>query len=321
MSNSEIHDRIIGGLLGVAVGDALGVPVEFLTRETIAQNPVRDMIGFGTHRQPPGTWSDDSSLTFCLAESLCQGYDLNAISGRFQNWLYHGYWTASGRVFDVGNATREAIENLRFGKSPLESGLSHIRSNGNGSLMRILPLAFFLYTETDAQRRFQRIHEVSGITHAHPVSLIACGIYVHFAIELMRDSNPARAWETTRRIAVGHYAALPEFKPHLTPFRRLLAEEFARTPGREIQSSGYVVHTLEAAIWCLFQCDDYAKTVLLAVNLGEDTDTTGAVAGGLAGVVWGGRGIPEKWSGQLIRREDIEKLGRDLGEACLLHER
>jgi ADP-ribosyl-[dinitrogen reductase] hydrolase len=133
-------ETIESALLGLAVGDALGVPVEFKSRHTLSAVPVTEMIGFGTHSQPPGTWSDDSALAFCLAESLCKGYDLNDLARRFVNWCEWGYWAArNAEVFDIGNATRLAIRRLDLGISPVEAGGREEHSNGNGSLMRILP--------------------------------------------------------------------------------------------------------------------------------------------------------------------------------------
>ncbi|MGB4437301.1 MAG: ADP-ribosylglycohydrolase family protein, partial [Acetomicrobium sp.] len=137
-------DKVIGGLLGLCIGDALGVPVEFQSREKLKRNPVKDMMGYGTHNQPPGTWSDDSSLAFCLAESLCNGFDLQDIADKFVKWMYEGYWTPWGKAFDVGHTTQIAISRLKKGVDPLESGPTDERSNGNGSLMRILPLIFYV---------------------------------------------------------------------------------------------------------------------------------------------------------------------------------
>ena len=153
-------------LFGVAVGDALGVPVEFRSRESIAQKPVTDMIGFGTHDQPPGTWSDDSSLTFCLADVLADKYDLQNIANSFVNWLYDELWTARGEVFDVGIATRAAIERvLRKTRPDLAGGFDE-SSNGNGSLMRILPLLFYI-KDKPVDERFTITKAVSSITHGH----------------------------------------------------------------------------------------------------------------------------------------------------------
>ncbi len=136
-------NKVLDGLFGLCVGDALGVPVEFKSRSYLTKNPVKNMIGYGTYNKPPGTWSDDSSLAFCLADSLCNGYDINDIADKFVSWYYHNLWTPHGEVFDIGNTTSEAIFRLKQGNiNPEKAGAMDEYSNGNGSLMRILPLSF-----------------------------------------------------------------------------------------------------------------------------------------------------------------------------------
>ena len=167
------RDFIKEVLFGVAVGDAIGVPVEFKTRKSLQDDPVTDMRGYGSHHQPPGTWSDDSSLTFCLAEMLCGKYDLDNLAKRFVNWEHHAYWTPHGSVFDEGIATSAAIHRLASGVSPVKAGGNEEDSNGNGSLMRILPLLFFV-KNFNIDKRFQITKDVSSLTHRHIRSVIAC---------------------------------------------------------------------------------------------------------------------------------------------------
>jgi len=161
------YKNILEGLLGLCVGDALGVPVEFSTRDKLRLCPVVDMKGFGTHNQPPGTWSDDSALVFCLTESLCEGYNLQDIADRFVRWYEEGYWAAHEEAFDIGNSTLKAIDRIKQGVRPECAGGKTERDNGNGSLMRILPLAFYLLRTDDITERFNIIRDVSSITHAH----------------------------------------------------------------------------------------------------------------------------------------------------------
>ena len=151
-------------LLGLAVGDALGVPAEFKSRETLKKNPVTEMTGYGTHNQPPGTWSDDSSLAFCLAESLCEGYNLKDIADRFIKWHDEAYWTPYGEVFDVGIATRKAIQRLKEGIDPGQAGGNTEYDNGNGSLMRIMPLLVLTdySTTTEAYRLTEEVSSITG---------------------------------------------------------------------------------------------------------------------------------------------------------------
>jgi ADP-ribosyl-[dinitrogen reductase] hydrolase len=312
-------------LLGLAVGDALGVPVEFIGREARRRDPVTGLRGYGTHGQPPGTWSDDSSLTFCLAETLARpgGYDPADAAQRFVNWQDEGYWTAHGKVFDIGIATAEALQRIRRGVAPLQAGGKDEYSNGNGSLMRILPLVFAI-KDMPVAERFRAVREVSSITHAHIRSLMACFIYVEMARQLLSGLAIEKAYEQMQRVVraffqvegIGSELEIRQFHRILEdPYGDYLIKPLIAYSEDEIKSSGYVVHTLEAALWCLLTHDTYAATVLAAVNLGDDTDTTGAVAGGLAGLAYGEAGIPAEWLAGLARRADIEDLAQRLAAA------
>jgi ADP-ribosylglycohydrolase len=272
----------------------------------LKNNPVTDMTGFGTYNQPPGTWSDDSSLTLCLADSLCDGFDVQDIANTFCKWLEEGLWTARGVVFDIGNATWQAIERLKQGEPPLEAGSRDENSNGNGSLMRCLPLAFYLRNH-DIYEKFDITHQVSCLTHGHLRSQMACGFYIQFATGLLDGLSPKEAYGEMIRIAAEYYAQDP-YEPELHHFSRLMDSDIYRLPEEEIWSDGYVVHTLEAGLWCFLNNDTYADVVLRAVNLGDDTDTTAAVAGGLAGIYYGFRSIPKKWRTRLVRIQDIMDL-------------
>jgi len=183
-----MKNKIKSALLGVAVGDALGVPVEFLSRDEIKQQPVTGMQGYGTHNQPAGTFSDDASLTFCLAEALTKDFDLQEIANNFVKWCYNGYWSAHGDVFDIGIATRAAIERLARGEKPEYAGGFEIASNGNGSLMRILPLIFYI-KYMPLEERYRITKQVSSITHGHIRSVIACFYYLEFARHILNGNN------------------------------------------------------------------------------------------------------------------------------------
>ena len=310
-------------LLGRAVGDALGVPVEFQPREARAPDPVTGMRAYGTHRQPAGTWSDDSSLTFCLVETLAlpngraAAPDLADFARRSINWLNHAYWTATNETFDVGIATRSAIRRLESGAAPSLAGPRSEFDNGNGALMRILPLVFHDTWRADAldlDAAWALTEAVASVTHGHPRSTLGCFLYLLVARGLLAGAHPQAAYEQMRQQAVpwlrqGAVAPVEEQQHYQ---RWVLSGELANQPERRISSSGYVVHTLEAALWCLLTHDTYAATVLAAVNLGDDTDTTGAVAGGLAGLAYGEAGIPAGWLAVLARRGDIEELAARL---------
>ena len=304
--------KVYDGIVGLAIGDAIGVPVEFINRQEIAENPVVSMREFGTHHQPMGTWSDDTSLTLALIDSMIEtkSIDYADIMDRFSNWLMYSDYTATGEVFDVGNSTSRAIMNYARRVNPLECGGASEYDNGNGSLMRILPIAYFLQKQFTSLMDYQMeiIHNISSLTHRHPVSLIGCGIYINIAIRLMQGER-----SLYESVEEGIKNAFEYYKRNswadIRAYERLKElSSFSKLSEIEIESSGYVVHTLEAALWCLLNTDSYAECVLKAVNLGDDTDTVGAVVGGLAGIYYGADKIPKEWVIVLARRQYIEEL-------------
>ena len=302
-----MSSNVLDGIIGLCVGDALGVPVEFVSRNKLAEESVRNMMEYGTHNQPLGKWSDDSSLTFCLMESLCTGYNLQDIANRFVKWYEEGYWTPYGEVFDIGNATLQAISRIKRGCKPVEAGGKTEYDNGNGSLMRILPIAFYLENDNATENKFKIVNDISSITHAHSRSIIACAIYVEMAQNLMRKAELRQAYENMKKTILEYYSG-HEFCTELKHFSRLLENDISTLKENDIKSSGYVVHTLEASLWCLLNSKTYSDTVLKAVNMGDDTDTTAAIVGGLAGIYYGLDAIPSEWVNSLARKEDVFKL-------------
>ena len=307
MSSNKVRDA----LLGLAAGDALGVPHEFRSRHELERAPVTGMDSFGTWNQAAGTWSDDSSLTFCLAETLARGYDLRDLADRFIAWMDKGYWSARGAVFDVGRGTASAIERLRSGAChPANAGLKREQDNGNGSLMRILPVAFHVRSRPPAERAWI-VSELSSVTHGHRRCQMACIIYVELALRLLAGDPVGAAYRNVAADLSASFAGEVE----AARFERVLSGSLAGLDRREVLSTGYVVDTLEAALWALLSTSDYRSAVLAAVNLGDDTDTIAAVAGGLAGIAYGAESIPADWLRTLARRDDIEELADRLAAA------
>lgn len=309
--------NILNGIMGLCVADALGVPVEFLDRETLRKNPVIDMRSFGTHNQPAGTWSDDTSMTLCLLDSLSKGLDYEEMMKNFLNWLDKSAYTPHGETFDVGISTRKAIRRFSNGTHALECGGKTEYDNGNGSLMRILPILYYLHNNYGAEfhkhdEAFNVIHDVSALTHAHNRSQIACGIYISIAAKIMERHDLKNAVGLGLEGALKFYRKNTEFAAELHFYKRLENENFEKLHVDQIRSSGYVVDTLEAAIWCLLNTKSYKDCVLTAVNLGEDTDTVAAVAGGLAGLHYGFESIPKEWLDVIVKRENIESLCKKL---------
>jgi ADP-ribosylglycohydrolase len=250
-------------------------------------------------------------LSFCLAEMLCAGYDLQDLARRFLRWRDEGYWTADGTAFAVGRATDAALKRLRAGvPHPAEAGLRRERDNGNGSLMRILPAAFFVRGRP-AEDRAWIVREISSVTHGHRRSQLACILYVETALGLLNGRTPQEAY----RIAAIEFAARFVRERELPSFDRILSGKLASLSRKDVVSSGYVVDALESALWCLLTTDGYRSAVLSAVNLGGDADTAASLAGGLAGIAYGVGSIPEEWLDSLARREEIVDLADRLAAA------
>jgi len=302
----EKSERIAGGIWGAIVGDALGVPVEFTSREERQRDPVTGMRGYGTHNQPPGTWSDNSSLLLCTVEALTGEYSPAHLAELFLAWKEQGYMTSHGSVFDIGIATSAAIMRIKQGVAPEEAGGAGERDNGNGSLMRILPVAL-CYANAPVEEMLGIAHRVSSLTHRHPRSQMACGLYCLMAKALLEGKAPQEAYQYMIEQGQQYYIVAPFDNEH-RHFARLFSGNIAEVPEAEIATSGYVVHTLEASIWSLLNSSSYEETVLKAVNLGDDTDTTGCVAGGLAGVYCGMDGIPAEWLGVIEGKEWLEEI-------------
>jgi len=305
--------KIFSGVIGLCVADALGVPVEFMGRESLIQNPVTTMRGYGSYNQPPGTWSDDTSMTLCLLDSLTSGLDYTNIMQKFLLWYDNAEYTPHGVVFDIGIATSGALNRFAQGTLALNCGGVSERDNGNGSIMRILPLAFYLRSQfgdayVDNLEIFEIIHNVSSLTHAHIRSLIACGIYLSVAGCLFEAEDLNSGIYAGVSKAIRFYESRDKYAGELTHYERIFKNDFKSLKQEEIKSSGYVVDTLEAALWCLLNTSNYESCVLKAVNLGEDTDTVAAVAGGLAGIYYGIEAIPEEWLKQIHRMDYIKQL-------------
>lgn len=326
-------NKIKSVMLGHAIGDALGVPVEFCSREELKERPIASMQGFGTYPYPEGSWSDDTSMSLCTLDSLAKGkIDYDDIMNNFGKWYYEDEFTPTGEMFDVGNTCSHAIENYFTEKKPTNlCGLTHEHSNGNGSLMRIHPIALYLYTRDDLsiEEKIEIIHYASALTHAHERSKIGCGIYAFVLWEILDKKEKFRSVRGGLSKAWRFYKGREEIIHYDMLFRRIGQlgrhfedpDTFKPASINDIKSGGYVVHTLEAAIFCLLYSKSYEDCVLEAVNLGDDTDTVGAVAGGLAGALYGYDAIPQEWLDVLKRKDYIEDICKRAAEAWCITKR
>lgn len=289
--------KVKDGIIGLIVGDALGVPVEFTPKYLLKNDPVEDMREYGTYNQPKGTWSDDTSMTLATMASIInkKGIDYPDIMDEFLEWYHNSKFTnsAEGR-FDIGITTQNALSNYENGSPALESGCSRERDNGNGSLMRILPLAYV----KDAD--YETVENVSGLTHAHKRSKIACALYVEIARSMIENDLTI---EEHIDLACDKIKEYYKDSEELMHFQKIFDKDLDDVCGK-----GYVIYTFECVIHCLLTTGNYRDAVLKAVNFGEDTDTTAAICGGLAGIYYGYDSIPVDWIKQINKVDEVLSL-------------
>ena len=310
-------------IMGFIVGDALGVPAEFMRREMLKAKPIVDMIGYGTYNQPAGTWSDDSSMVIATMEWIGESKELSpdyhSLMNKFLSWLKDKQYTPYGKVFDRGIATLYAIRNYDSGVEPLLCGGTSEGDNGNGSLMRILPVAL-AYSDKFASSNYElaeTIMNLSALTHAHARSKVGCLIYSKIIATMMDTVDTDKVAVLEKGISyIKEYfdqSQDEDIRKATQHYNRIWnVKEFKDLSEDDIRSTGYVVHTLEAALWCFLNTNCYEECVLKAVNLGEDTDTVAAIAGGLAGLYYGYESIPTHWIELIPRRDWIMELIRGM---------
>ena len=304
------------GIMGVVVGDALGCPVQFESRGEVARHPVTGMRGYGTFNLPAGSWTDDSSLTLALLESIRRtgGIDCTDIMENFVKWLDDGAFTPYGYAYDIGRGTMNAIRKYKHDHKPHRAGSCDEGNNGNGSLMRIMPAVLYCCDPPlPAAGAIDIVHRVGSLTHGHIRANIACGLYYFMASAILTMDGAL-----TGRLQAGLDNGFAFYEKYLADHENLACydrlrdlEAFAALPEDSIRSGGYVVDALEGAVWALANTDSFEGALLKAVNLGDDTDTVGAIAGGLAGLYYGYDAIPEDWLAALQRREWVESLCED----------
>lgn len=297
--------KIKDGIIGHAIGDAMGVPVEFKDRESLMCNPIKKMNR--SYAGEKGTWSDDTSMEIATIDSYInnKGWNYDDIMTNFGSWINDSKFTAHNYVFDVGKTCLIAIRNYLQKKTPaLESGLNDINSNGNGSLMRILPVAYYcFYKKLNNSEIYVIVKNISSLTHRHEISILGCYIYVLYVIKLLQGEDKYFAYSMIKTEDYSMFS-----KESLECYKRILKDDLNVLNVDDIKSSGYVVDTLEASMWVLLQTKNYKESIIGSVNLGGDTDTIGAITGSMAGIIYGYDSIPKEWLNDLARRNYIEEL-------------
>ncbi|MDC8744855.1 ADP-ribosylglycohydrolase family protein [Xanthomonas campestris] len=304
MDSATAQARFRGCLLGLAVGDAVGTTLEFCAPGSFT--PISDMHGGGPFALRAGQWTDDTSMALCLAHSLLyrQGFDAADQMNRYCNWYQHGYLSSTGTCFDIGGTVRQALERYLDG-GPAFSGSDDPRAAGNGSLMRLAPVA--MYYAQRPEQLGERAADSSRTTHAAPEALDACRL---FAFQLRAALLGSVRDEVLRP------AALPSQSLVTRAIGALLVRVHASVARAQIRGTGYVVDALSAALWCFATTDTFADAVLRAANLGDDADTTAAICGQLAGAFHGIDGIPAAWRERVQDAAEIVALADRLYEAA-----
>lgn len=299
----ETIERFRGALLGLACGDAVGTTVEFMPRGTFP--PVTDMVGGGPFRLKPGEWTDDTSMALCLADSLieCDGFDATDQMRRYVRWLDEGYWSSNGRCFDIGGTTHNALSNFKRTGNPF-SGSTHTQSAGNGCIMRLAPVPMFFYPDRGAA--IEMSGESSRTTHGAAECIEASRLFGAMLFVALAGGDK-------EDVMLGHGAS--EFSS--VGILAIANGEYRTKVESEIFGTGYVVPSLEAALWCFYHTDNFRDAILKATNLGKDADTTAAICGQIAGAFYGENGIPENWCKKLVMHDEICLLADRLQQHCV----
>ena len=295
------EDKFLGCLIGLAVGDALGTTLEFKRPGSFP--PLTDMVGGGPFNLRPGEWTDDTSMALCLAESLlvCQGFNPTDQLERYVRWWREGHLSSTGDCFDIGSATSAALAKFERTGEPY-CGSTDPRSAGNGSIMRLAPVAIFFHLTPELAIKLAG--ESSRTTHGARTCIDGC----RFLASLLLGAFDGL---TKEKLLAGPDMRLSDLCPEIM---EVATGSFQRKSPPEIRGTGYVVESLEAALWAFYTTDNFADGLLEAVNLGDDADTTGAVYGQIAGAYYGNDNIPRKWIKKLARRDEIEGMARKLGQ-------
>ena len=305
------------GIIGFTVGDAFGVPAEFKSREELKKHPITNMIESKTYNVPAGTWSDDTSMTLATMDSIIQTkkIDTKDMARRFVKWFRNGEYTATGKTFDIGRTTLQSLAKFEMEIDDAENcGQNTKMDNGNGSLMRMLPIAYYIWimeyeenTQIDDITIYNIVKRTSSITHRHEISIMGCYIFVKYALEIMDGKYKDIAYENIQKMDYSFFD-----NETIREYSRILKDNIKEQNIDKIKSTGYIVDTLEAVLWLFLNSKDYNSTIIKAVSLGNDTDTISAITGGLLGIHYGHEKINNEWIKTIKNIDYIEKMCEDL---------
>lgn len=301
--------KFVDSIIGHAGGDAMGVPTEFCIREYLLRDPAKEMIGSARTGQPARSWSDDTSMEIATIDSFIQNrtFNYDDIMTKWEERINEAKYTPNNDTFDVGRTCLRAIPNHSIGTESLEYGIDGEQANGNGSLMRIIPVAlYFYYKKIDEQEIIKLTNEMSSLTHKHEISKLGCYIYVRYVMFLLDGQNKNEEYEAIKNI---DYSSYSDYS--ISIYDRILKDNILDYKIDDISSTGYVADTLECALWILLNSNSYKETIIATTNICNDTDTIGAIAGSMAGIVYGYDAIPEAWLNKLMKKEYLMNLALD----------
>lgn len=296
---------VVDSIIGFAIGDAFGVPVEFNEREYVKSLNLNEMIS-GTHNIEKGSWSDDTSMIIATMDSIINkngSIDYKDIMDNFIKLVDNGEFTSLGYAFDVGNTITKSLNKYKKINKALDSGCGDLMDNGNGSLMRILPISIYCILNNLSDKEMIKIINMSSsLTHSHEISKLGCLIYTIYLKEIINSKNKLKAFESIINYDYSYFS-----EDSLKVYNRLLNEDFLNINEDDIKSTGYIVDTLESVIYSINSSNNYKESIITSVNLGFDTDTIGALTGAIAGVLYGISDIPNNWINVLAKKDYLEK--------------
>ena len=299
--------NIKSAIYGFVIGDAMGVPVEFEDREKLMKSPVTNMLGYGSYDVPKGVWSDDTSMTLATIDSIIVNkneLNYNVIANKFCEWINNAKYTATNEVFDIGTTTKYSL--MRYWNNNIDAtkcGGTGISENGNGSLMRMLPIALYcFYNKMEDNDIINIVRNTSSITHAHEISIIGCYMYVKYIIFILSKNNKTESYKLLQKIDYSIFN-----KDNIDLYERIIKDDISRYSLDTIKSTGFVVDTLESVLLVILNTENFNEAIIGSVNLGGDTDTIAAITGSIAGILYGYDSMNKKWIKDIKNKELLNK--------------